>query len=92
MWERVELPGLSGPVCGFTFPRQDVLLSFPIRERTMEVDIEKQHYILTIRGSDVVNIDPPGRYCPFYQRERYRQGVVLWKKVNRFVSDEDIAW
>jgi hypothetical protein len=26
MWERVELPGLSGPIRGFTFPRKDVLL------------------------------------------------------------------
>ncbi len=26
MWERVELPGLGGPVLGFTFPRADALL------------------------------------------------------------------
>jgi hypothetical protein len=79
-------------VVGAVNPRQDVHLHFPIRERIVETDIEKQHYLLTIRGNDVVRIDPPGRYCPFYQRDYYRQGKVLWEKAERFVSDEDIAW
>jgi hypothetical protein len=26
MWERLELPGIGGPILGFTFPRGDVLL------------------------------------------------------------------
>ena len=26
MWEQLELPGISGPVCGITFPRGNVLL------------------------------------------------------------------
>ena len=69
-----------------------VSVTFPIVESTKEVDIEKQHYILTLRGNEVVNIDPAGRYHPLYQRNHYRRGVVRWKKSERFVSDEAIYW
>ena len=69
-----------------------VQISFPIAVRVKEVDIEKRHYILTLRGNDVVNIDPPGRFCPFYQRDHYRDGAVRWKKATRFVSDELLYW
>ncbi|MDP6438551.1 MAG: glycoside hydrolase family 127 protein [Candidatus Brocadiia bacterium] len=69
-----------------------VQISLPIAERVKEVDIEKRHYILTLRGNDVVNIDPPGRFCPFYQRDHYRDGAVRWKKATRFVSDELLYW
>ncbi len=67
-------------------------LTFPIAERVQAVDIEKQHYILTIKGHDVVSIDPPGRFCPFYQRDVYREHVVRWRRATRFVSDEQIYW
>ena len=69
-----------------------ISVKFPIKERIIEVDIEKQHYILVLKGNEVVNINPPGRFCPFYQRNHYRQDVVRWKKVSRFVSKELIYW
>lgn len=72
--------------------RDTVSVMFPITEAMREVDIEKQHYILTLKGNEVVNIDPAGRYFPLYQRNHYRQGVVRWKKSERFVSDEAIYW
>ena len=69
-----------------------VALTFPISERMVEVCIEKNRYALWIRGYEVVDIDPPGRLCPLYQREYYRQDRTLWKKVTRFVSQEQINW
>ena len=71
---------------------QSVQCTFPIGERTAAVDIEKQRYILTIKGNTVVDIDPPGRFCPFYERDAYRDDVTRWKSVERFVSDEQIYW
>jgi hypothetical protein len=71
---------------------QEVQCTFPISERTETVDIEKQRYLLTIKGNTVVDIDPPGRFCPFYERDFYRDDVTRWKKVERFVSDEELYW
>jgi hypothetical protein len=67
-------------------------LKFPIYERVEDVHIEKQRYILTIKGNDVVDINPPGKYGPLYERDYYREDVTRWKKIDRFVSAQDINW
>ena len=68
-------------------------LSFPIAERTDAVNIEKQRYILTRKGNDVVSIYPRGRFSPFYQRDDYRDGATRWRKLERVVSEEEaIYW
>ena len=69
-----------------------VQVMFPISERVKQVDIEKQRYTLVIKGNEVVSIDPPGRFCPFYQRDHYRENTVRWKEVTRFISEENILW
>ena len=79
-------------VVGHVSPGQVVRVTFPICERLEEVDIEKRRYLLIVKGNDVVNIDPPGRFCPYYQRDHHRDDVVRWKKVTRFVSDLDVYW
>ena len=71
---------------------QTAQISFPIGEHVEHVDIEKRRYILTVKGNDVVNIDPPGRFCPLYQRDHYREDSTRWRKVRRFVSDESVYW
>jgi len=70
----------------------EVRLTFPIRERTDTVIIEKHKYRLTRRGSEVVHIDPPGINRPLYQRGHYRIGETLYKQTVRFAPDEEIAW
>jgi hypothetical protein len=70
----------------------EVRLKFPIPERTDRVTIWNMEYTLVRRGNDVVWIDPPGENCPLYQRGHYRGGRTLWKKVTRFVPDEEIKW
>ena len=67
-------------------------LTFPISERVEDVHIQKQRYILTIRGNDVVDIDPPGRYGPYYERDHYREDATRWKQVERLVTDEIVYW
>ena len=71
---------------------QTVALKFPIRERTDKVSLQGPEYTIVRRGNDVVWIDPPGKYFPSYQRAHYRKGEPLYRKVTRFVSDEDFGW
>ena len=69
-----------------------IVVAFPLSERTVKERIGTQDYTLVVRGSTVVSIDPPGKYCPLYQRDAYRTGDTIWRKVKRFVSDERIEW
>ena len=97
---RVRVNGADRPVCwdgryadvGGVTPGDVATMTFPIAERTEGAWIEKAHYTLVRKGNDVVAIDPPGRFCPLYQREHYRQNDTRWRKVERFVSNEDIYW
>jgi hypothetical protein len=77
---------------GTVKPGDRVTLTFPIAERTDVVYVEKERYTLVRKGNEVVNIDPPGRYCPLYQRAHYRTDATRWRKMERFVSDESIHW
>ncbi|NOH02217.1 MAG: hypothetical protein HND47_09800 [Chloroflexi bacterium] len=61
-----------------------VTMNFPISERTVKTSIGDVSYTLIIKGNDVVSIDPPGQWHPFYQREHYRE-KVHWVKRERFV-------
>ncbi len=79
---------LVGPVK----PSDVVTLTFPIAERTDILHIEKQRFSLIRKGNDVVSIDPPGRYHPLYQRRHYRDDTTRWRKMERFVSRENIRW
>ncbi len=67
-------------------------MTFPIAERTNAVWIEKEGYALVRKGNEVVAIDPPGRLCPLYQRDHYRQDGTRWRKIERFVSSDRIYW
>lgn len=73
-------------------PGDVVSLTFPIEERGSVVYIEKQRFSLIRKGNEVVYMHPSGRFCPLYQREHYRDTNPRWKKVTRFVSDEEIDW
>lgn len=66
---------------------QTVTMTFPVAERTVPATIGKQPYTLTLRGNDVVGIDPPGIWYPYYQREHYRTPPALWISRERFVAD-----
>lgn len=61
-----------------------VTMTFPISERTVKTSIGGVSYTLIIKGNDVVFIDPPGQWHPFYQRAHYRE-KVRWVKRERFV-------
>jgi hypothetical protein len=72
--------------------KDQVTFTFPVEETKHSTSIEKRHYHLIMRGSDVVDIYPRGQFFPLYQRDHYRNEQTRWKKVQRFVSDEKILW
>jgi hypothetical protein len=71
---------------------QTATFTFPISERTDKVTVLGEPYTLIRKGNDVVSIDPPGKYCPFYQRANYRSDEPEFRQVERFVSSEQFPW
>jgi|GEM_PF-1575272 len=79
-------------VVGKVQPNGVATLTFPIFERTDKVQIQGKEYTLIRKGNDVVHIDPPGKYCPLYQREKYRENQARTRKVERFVAQQQLDW
>ena len=79
-------------VVGEVAPGDVATMTFPIGERANTVWVEKKKYEVVRKGNDVVAIDPPGRYCPLYQRDHYRQNTTRWRKAERFVSAQHLYW
>ena len=77
---------------GAVRPGDVATITFPLPERTETVWIEKERYTLVLKGYDVVAIDPPGRYCPLYQRAHYRPNRTRWVERERFVTHRDVSW
>ena len=70
-----------------------VVVSFPMEEQTVETVIGGRRFTLIRRGNEVVNIDPPGEYYPFYNwKEKYRACGVQWRNVTRFVPTKLPMW
>ena len=69
-----------------------LVVTFPIAERTVKEHFGNGDYALTIRGTTVIAIDPPGLVCPLYQRNGYRAEKAHWSPVHRFVANNPIDW
>jgi len=77
---------------GAAQPGQTLVLTFPISRRTVTERIGPEKYTLGMKGSTVISIDPVGKNGPLYaDRERFN-GDVQWRKWQRFVADEPVAW
>lgn len=85
--------GISRPVTtkgryvriGRVEPGDAVSVTFPISERRVHETIGGTAYALVVKGNDVVDISPGGRWYPFYKRERYRENEAGWVERDRFV-------
>ena len=73
-------------------PGNEATLTFPIHESTEATHVEKETYRIVRKGNEIVNINPPGKYLPLYQRDHYRADTTRWRKIERFVSGETIHW
>ena len=82
--------------------RQTVTLTFPIQTRTLKRVIYEQpletviggvvYDSITFKGNEVIDIQPKGKYYPYYQRDYYRRNEPRLRTVERFVSEENIPW
>lgn len=77
---------------GYSVPGDRIVITFPIAERTVRETIGNVPYTLTIKGSTVTTIDPPGKIGPLYQRAYYREKQAPRRKVQRFVPEQEIFW
>jgi hypothetical protein len=68
-------------------PGQRIQVTFPIETRTVKETIAGREYTLVIRGNTVCSIDPPGKYCPLYQRQYYLENNMPWRPATRFMSE-----
>lgn len=71
-------------------PGSRVVLDMPIAEEQRTVTIAAKQYKLTIRGHDVVDIDPPGKWRPIFARPNLRTQEAATRVVQRFVPDETV--
>ncbi len=86
---------------GAAGPGEKFSLEFPVAERTITRRVYGApvetilggvvYQSITWRGNEVVEIDPPGKNYPFYQRSHYR-GDPRWRKAARFVAEETVDW
>ena len=71
---------------------EQIVIRSPIGERAVMEKMGRVNYTLLVRGNTVVSIDPPGRICPLFQREYLRDSEPRWRKVQRFVADQQINY
>jgi hypothetical protein len=73
-------------------PGDMIVITFPIHERMVKEKLGNTLYTLVLKGSTVVSIDPRGTNGPTYERPEYREGQVRWRKVLRYVPEQEIRW
>ena len=73
-------------------PGDTVSLSFPIAAEDKRVWVEKEALMYTVKGNDVIGVDPPGVDAPIYRREHFRANTTRWKKVTRFAPEKSFRW
>ena len=77
---------------GSAQPEDQVVVTFPIVERTLTRDIKSQQYEVTFRGFTAVDLQPGADVTPLFQRAHYRSSRAPMKKVRRFVTEQKISW
>lgn len=53
------------------------------------------HYKLTsdIKYKDAgIDISPKGKWCPLYQRDKYKSNETKYIDMQRFVYDKELRW
>ena len=92
--DEVRLPRWEGRYvdAGSGHPGDRVEMTYPLSQYMIKEQLGDAIYTLTLKGNTVVDIDPPGRHCPLYQRAHYREDQVRWRKVKRYVPDTFVRW
>ncbi len=67
----------------------EIRVEFPMTRRSVELDMSfpvkwVPKIALKLKGNEVVDIKPEGKYNPLYQRDHYDGDETLWKRKTRF--------
>jgi len=74
-------------------PGDEVVVTFPMVEKTLERKFKSEKYTITLRGFTVMELLPKADVTPLFQRASYRGAEAPVKNVTRFVSDQQrIIW
>lgn len=73
-------------------PGDTVVMTYPLPGYMIKEQMGDGIYTLTLKGNTVIDISPPGRHCPLYQRAHYRDNRTRWRKIERFVSEARVRW
>ena len=89
-----RIPQWDGRYChaGRVTSGQTISVCFPLDTRQELAYIEKVPHTYTLKGTTAIDVDPPGRDGAIYRREHYRQDETRWKKVTRFVPEQEFRW
>jgi hypothetical protein len=79
---------------------QTVTVIFPLKEETKTVRLRyyepafyiAEYYTLKMKGNTVIDISPKGKWCPLYQRDKYKSNETKYIDAQRFVCDKELPW
>jgi hypothetical protein len=79
---------------------QTVTVTFPLKEETKTVRLRyyeptfyiAEYYTLKMKGNTVIDISPKGKWCPLYQRDKYKSSETKYIDAQRFVCDKELPW
>ena len=56
------------------------------------VKIQYIDYTYTLKGNEIVHVEPQGFFCPIYMRDKYRGDEIQWREVDRYVAKSTVDW
>ncbi len=63
-------------------------IEFPISINRVRTFIGGKPFTVWIKGADVIDIAPRGRWGGYYKRDKYREDQVRWVERERFIADK----
>ena len=70
----------------------EVVVTFPVAEKTLQREIKSHKYTVTFRGFTVIDLLPKPDVTPLFERAYYRCADTPMKQVTRFVPEQQVIW
>lgn len=81
-------PGWQGRYLQYAAQPGDIFtFRCPIAERSEMMETFGNRYRMTIKGNEIIDIDPPGTRHPIFRKPQYRSDETRWRTVERFVAE-----
>ena len=70
----------------------ELLITFPMMEKTLYRKYGDRDYFLTVRGFTVTDLEPHANVTPVFKRGYYRRPKAPMRKIGRFIANREIIW